>query len=140
MTTLTIGQLARAAGVAARTIRYYEEVGVLPAPRRTPAGYRAYGADTVEHLRFIRRARALGLPLRQLGALSATLRDGAGPSVRARLLPLVRAQAAAVRERIEDLEVVQEQLEQALRRLSQPARRLHGTRCRCLDSGCRDTK
>lgn len=139
MTTLTIGQLARAAGVAARTIRYYEQVGVLPAPRRTPAGYRAYGADAVEPLRFIRRARALGLPVRHLGALSAALRNGAGPSVRARLLPLVRAQAAAVRARIEDLEVVQEQLEQALRRLRQPAPRMRGARCRCLDAGRRDT-
>ena len=58
---LTIGQLAQATGVSARTIRYYEEVGVLPRPGRTTAGYRQYAQQGVHRLRFIRRARAPGL-------------------------------------------------------------------------------
>ena len=66
---LTIGKLAQATSVAARTIRYYETVGVLPPPRRTRAGYRQYGRRAVDRLLFICRARALGLPLRRLGEL-----------------------------------------------------------------------
>ena len=58
---LTVGQLARATGVPAKTIRYYEQVGVLPVPRRSDAGYRRYSRHDVHRLLFIRRARALGL-------------------------------------------------------------------------------
>ena len=63
---LTIGQLAKATGVAAKTIRYYEEIGVLPTPSRTAAGYRRYDQSGVHRLHFIRRARSLGLPLRDV--------------------------------------------------------------------------
>ena len=55
--SLTIGQVAKTSGVAAKTIRYYEEIGVLPTPRRTTSGYRLYDQTGVERLRFIRRAR-----------------------------------------------------------------------------------
>ncbi|GIX49725.1 MAG: hypothetical protein KatS3mg131_3936 [Candidatus Tectimicrobiota bacterium] len=57
---LTIGALARATGVASKAIRYYEQVGVLPAPARSAAGYRQYTRHDVHRLLFIRRARALG--------------------------------------------------------------------------------
>ena len=60
---LTIGQVAKTSGVAAKTIRYYEQIGVLPAPSRGVSGYRLYDEPAVERLRFIHRARSLGLPL-----------------------------------------------------------------------------
>ena len=62
---LTVGQLARATGVSAKTIRYYEQV-VLPMPRRSGTGYRHYSRHDVHRLLFIRRARALGLSLANL--------------------------------------------------------------------------
>jgi DNA-binding transcriptional MerR regulator len=62
----TIGQVASAAGVAAKTIRYYEGVGVLPAPGRMVSGYREYDASGVQRVHFVGRARALGLGLRDL--------------------------------------------------------------------------
>jgi DNA-binding transcriptional MerR regulator len=68
---LTVGQLARATGVPAKTIRYYEQVGVLPVPRRSDAGYRHYSRHDVHRLLFIRRARALGLSLANLKALTS---------------------------------------------------------------------
>lgn len=71
---LTIGAVARGAGVRIDTIRYYEREGLLPAPRRRDSGYRDYGRDTVDRLKFIRRAKALGFTLdeiRELLALSA---------------------------------------------------------------------
>jgi DNA-binding transcriptional MerR regulator len=67
---LRVGQVAKAAGMAAKTIRYYEQVGVLPPPSRTAAGYRQYGEQAVQQLMFIRRARALGLSLHHLKTLT----------------------------------------------------------------------
>jgi DNA-binding transcriptional MerR regulator len=57
--SLSIGQLASATGLAAKTIRYYEQMGVLPGPRRNAAGYRQYERRDVHRTLFIRRARAL---------------------------------------------------------------------------------
>lgn len=57
---LTIGELGKATSTKVVTIRYYEQVGLLPAPPRTPGNYRAYGADHQHRLRFIRRCRDLG--------------------------------------------------------------------------------
>ena len=86
---LTVGQLARATGVPAKTIRYYEQVGVLPVPHRSTAGYRHYSRPDVHRLLFIRRARALGLSLANLKALTAELdqwgvSDHASSTARAR--------------------------------------------------------
>jgi MerR family copper efflux transcriptional regulator len=73
-TRLTIGAVARGAGVGVDTIRYYEREGLLPPPRRRGSGYRDYDHEAVERLKFIRRAKALGFALediRELLALSA---------------------------------------------------------------------
>jgi MerR family transcriptional regulator, copper efflux regulator len=56
MHCMLIGDLAAAAGISARAIRFYEQDGLLPVPPRTPGGYRDYPAGTVERLAFIRRA------------------------------------------------------------------------------------
>src|SRR6266498_2017614 len=77
---LTIGQVAKATGVATKTIRYYEEIGVLPRPRRTPAGYRQYDPPSVERLRFIRRARGADADPRAPRRRPATDRRAPGPS------------------------------------------------------------
>jgi DNA-binding transcriptional MerR regulator len=131
---LTIGQLAQATGVSAKTIRYYEEVGVLPSPSRTTAGYRQYAQQGVHRLRFIRRARALGLPLQHLKALTAVLDDGPRTTVRPRLLVLVRAQLSAVQGQITELQLLQGQLEQVLRRLLTRRASNHADGCRCLET------
>lgn len=71
---MPIGTLARQAGVKVPTIRYYEQVGLLPEPDRTGSNRRAYGEETLERLRFIRHARELGFDveaIRQLLALAA---------------------------------------------------------------------
>lgn len=60
---LRIGELATAVGVETDTIRYYEREGLLPAPARTPAGYRMYDDGAVDRLRFIQGAQRLGLRL-----------------------------------------------------------------------------
>jgi len=60
---LTIGSLAERSGVSAKTIRYYEQEGFLPAPRRMPNGYRSYDERSVHILRFVGRARELGFSM-----------------------------------------------------------------------------
>lgn len=130
----TIGQLARVTGVSAKTIRYYEQLGVLPAPSRTAAGYRRYTDGAVQRVQFVRRARALGLPLRQLATLTGAFDGTPRTSMRPRLLALVRAQSSAVRQQIAELELLQRQLDQVLHRLLGPAPENCAGGCRCLEA------
>jgi DNA-binding transcriptional MerR regulator len=132
---LTIGQLAKATGVTAKTIRYYEQVGVLPPSTRTRAGYRRYDQRGIERLVLIRRARALGLSLQHLKALAAALNGGPRPALRPRLLALVRGQLSAVQDQITELRRLQRQLEQAVHRLRTSTAADHGEGCRCLEVG-----
>mgnify|MGYP002623553893 CR=1 FL=1 len=64
--SLTIGALAKAADIGVETVRFYERKGLLPEPPRTQAGYRQYPPETVDRLRFIRRAQGLGFSLREI--------------------------------------------------------------------------
>lgn len=133
--TLTIGQVARNAGMPAKTIRYYEEVGVLPPPRRTAAGYRLYTEDSVERLLLIRRARALGVSLRHLRGLIVALDGGSRGALRPRLRELIRTHLGDVQGRIAELEMLRRQLEQVLSDLETPPRGRPTGRCRCLVTG-----
>jgi len=76
---MRVGELAAATGVAADTVRYYERAGLLPAPPRTAAGYRAYDADAVDRLRFIQGAQRLGLRLRDIADLLSVRDTGVCP-------------------------------------------------------------
>lgn len=66
MNGMAIGLLASATGTKAETIRYYERIGLLPAPARTASNYRSYCAAELARLSFIRRARALGFSIEQV--------------------------------------------------------------------------
>jgi MerR family transcriptional regulator, copper efflux regulator len=131
---LSIGQVAKASGVAAKTIRYYEQIGVLPAPSRATSGYRLYDQSGVERLRFIRRARSLGLPLQQLKTLMSALNGGLRPALRPQLRALVRGQLDAVKDRIAELELLRQQLEQVFQRMRTPAPGRAGGACQCLET------
>jgi DNA-binding transcriptional MerR regulator len=61
-----IGELASKTGLKPKTIRFYEEMGLLPAPRRSESGYRLYPSDAVDTLRFVRTAQGLGLTLAEI--------------------------------------------------------------------------
>jgi MerR family transcriptional regulator, copper efflux regulator len=131
---LRIGHVAKTTGVAAKTIRYYEAVGVLPAVPRTASGYRAYDPSAVERLRFIARARSLGLPLRRLRTLMRVLVGMPTMPLRPTLLPLVEEHLVAVERRIAELEALRRELQDVSRRMRTARPRRHNGACRCLET------
>jgi DNA-binding transcriptional MerR regulator len=75
---MKIGQVAGQAGVTVDTVRFYERVGVLPAPARTESGYREYELDTIERIQLTRELQAIGFTLNDtVGALAAHDAGGA---------------------------------------------------------------
>jgi len=77
---MNIGEAARASGITAKMIRYYESVDLIPPARRTGAGYRTYGEPDVDRLRFIRRARDFGVPTDRVKLLVGLWQDNDRPS------------------------------------------------------------
>lgn len=75
MNLMTIGDAARRSGVPAKTIRYYESIGLIRPASRNDNNYRAYHDQDVEFLRFIQRARGLGFSLKEIDELIALYRD-----------------------------------------------------------------
>lgn len=72
---MNIGQAARHSGVSAKTIRYYESIGLIPEARRTESGYRRYSEKDVETLRFIHHSRSLGFSVKEVSMLLDLWRD-----------------------------------------------------------------
>jgi DNA-binding transcriptional MerR regulator len=72
----SIGEVCESTGLSARTVRYYEELGLLPGVRRRAGGRRVYGPDEVERLRFIQRLKAVGLSLAEVKQLNAVYAIG----------------------------------------------------------------
>ncbi len=108
MDTLTIGVLAKQAGVAPGTLRYYERVGLLAPAARSLSGYRLYPREEIKRLRFIRRAQELGFSLEEVALL---LRLHADSAARARdVKTLAEEKIADIERRIRDLTRMKEGL------------------------------
>jgi DNA-binding transcriptional MerR regulator len=104
-----ISELARRSGVPAKTIRYYEQIGLLPAPDRADNNYRHYVPATVERLRFIVSTRSLGFGLADIRALLAARDAGEAPCER--VLEALEAQLATLDRRITDLLALRDNLQ-----------------------------
>ena len=125
---MAIGELARAIGTKAETIRYYERIGLLPRPSRTASNYRSYGALELARLSFIRRARALGFSIHQVRDL-LELSDCSDRSCDA-VDVLAREHLATIDEKIADLSALRGELAEVIGQCRQ------GTiaECRIIDA------
>jgi len=109
-----IGELAAQAGVTPDTLRYYERVGLLPAPHRTRTGYRLYDGVIAERIGFIHKAQALGLTLEEVREVLKVAAHASPPCEHVRALLSHRLKE--VQSRIAELESLQRSLARALAR------------------------
>ena len=109
MKHFTIGKLAAHTGVGVETIRYYERSGFLPAPDRLSSGYRVYGEDTVNKVRFIREAQTLGFSLSEISELLA-LTDNPEADC-AQVNDRAQTKLQEIEEKIQRLQLMQASLE-----------------------------
>lgn len=127
---MRIGELAELISVPPKTIRYYEAIGLLPAPARHTNGYRSYDASAGERLRFVRAAQAAGFTLAEIKEI-LTLRD-AGEEPCRHVLDLVDRRVRDIVDQIAALERMQADL----RRLSERGRAASaggGTYCHLIE-------
>jgi Cu(I)-responsive transcriptional regulator len=111
---LAIGDLAKATGTKVVTIRYYEQAGLLPVPQRTAGNYRAYDADHLHRLRFIRRCRDLGFSVEQVRALLTLTEQGERDCCA--IDQIAQEHLTAVERKITDLQRLADELRRISRR------------------------
>ncbi|MFP7755875.1 heavy metal-responsive transcriptional regulator [Thermodesulfobacteriota bacterium B35] len=110
METLTIGKLAKRAGVSTDTIRFYERCGLIETAARSASNYRLYNEEDALRLRFIRRAKSLGFTLAEIGEL--LLLSGDSAATKADIKQRAMRKIEKIRARIRDLNRIQAGLEQ----------------------------
>ncbi len=109
---LTIGRLAASAGVHLETVRYYERIGLMPEPGRTPGGHRSYEPAHRQRLRFIRRSRELGFGIDAIRKLVALSEPEVNACAEVRLM--AAGQVAAIDAKVADLLRLRGVLQQAV--------------------------
>ena len=112
-TTYRIKEIADRSGFSAPTLRYYEEIGLLPAAARTPSGYRTYDDSTLARLAFIARAKQLGCTLEEINDLTTAWEGGRCGPIQDRLRALVSQKLTAAREQIVTLMALSADLQRA---------------------------
>ncbi|HEY5651029.1 MAG TPA: heavy metal-responsive transcriptional regulator [Acidimicrobiia bacterium] len=120
---MKIGEVARRTGTTPKTIRYYEDIGLLPEPPRAPNGYRDYGDETVERLSFIRDAQATGLSLTEIDSI-LDLR-GRGETTCEHVTALLERHMAALDDHMDRLRATRSKLAE----LTDRAKRLDPAQC-----------
>ena len=108
MATLRTAQVAKLAGVNVETLRFYERKGILPQPPRRSSGYREYPPETVERVRFIKRAQELGFSLKEVQDL-LDLKERAGARS-GRIRRVAEGKLEEIEQKIRDLEAMKKSL------------------------------
>jgi len=114
---MQIGRVAEHSGVPAKTIRYYEEIGLISKPERTPSGYREYDKQDVEVLRFVSRARGLGFSIKDVKNLLTLYNDRGRASADVKNIAL---------EHVDEIERKMAELDSIRRTLLHLADKCHG--------------
>ncbi len=118
---VTVSQVARRTGLSAKAVRLYEANGLIDPPARTSAGYRTYTDQVLPVLRFIRRAQALGLSLKEIKRILDLQRGGQQPCTL--VIDLIDDHLAEIDRRIGDLDALRQSLQAARDRAHQAAGR-----------------
>lgn len=121
---MLIGEVARRSGVPAKTLRYYEEIGLLAPPPRSPSGYREFDDGVLDRLTFIRSAQAIALSLGEIRGIVSLRDDGEIPC--GHVLDLLHARWTDIDRTISELRALQGELEGLVER----ARGLDPTDCK----------
>ena len=106
---MNIGEAAKRSGVPAKTIRYYEQVGLIPNAVRSDSGYRQYSERDVQTLRFVERARSLGFPVQDVATLLGLWFDKNRKS--AAVKALANVHISAIETKIEELQSMRDALQ-----------------------------
>lgn len=125
---MKINKLSQHSGVSAKTIRYYEEIGLLPKAVRAENGYREYGQNSLELLRFVRRCRDLRIPIDSIRKLVKVQAFGTAPCTE--VDQIVRNQLENVRDTIKEMQL----LEKDLALLASSCKEHNVSQCRILKS------
>ena len=129
---IAIGRLSKHTGTNIETIRYYERIGLLPAPPRSSGGYRLYGTDHLKRLNFIRRARALGFSIGEVRTLFRLADERKRPCAEVRVV--ADAHLKDVRAKIADLRRMERVLKATVARCASGER----TACPVIEALYRD--
>ena len=119
--TMRIGELARASGYSDKTLRYYEQIGLLRPQGRTHAGYRVYGRDAAERLRFVKNAQGLGLSLGDITKILDITDAGGTPC--AHMLAVVDRELAQIASQAKRLETLTQELRELRSKVARELKR-----------------
>lgn len=119
-----IGTIAGQANVPVKTIRYYEEIGLLPKPARAASGYRLYAPEIVTRLEFIKKAQNLGLQLKNIKEILELADRGRCPC--GHVQAVLRNRLSELRQKIADLRMIERRVDAAVRRSCPPDFRPRG--------------
>jgi len=129
---LKIGEVARLVGLPAKTLRYYEDIGLISPASRTDSGYRLYGWRELEQIGFVRRAKLMGLSLAQIRGLVETAEDGIPNGVLRHLDDLLERSLEETERKMEELRAFRESLLEYRERATEAEAR---GACRCGERG-----
>ena len=127
---MRIGELANEVGVNPKTVRYYEDIGLIPAAPRTRAGYREYEDADAARLRFIKTAQRLGLSLEEIAEILSLRDRGERPCAYVR--DVINEQLRSVEHRIKELRALRSELRE-LRLAADSIPEVEGMTCRIIE-------
>lgn len=139
MTAMKIGELSNRAGYSTKTIRYYEEIGVIPAPERLANGYRDYDESAVDRLAFVRDAQAAGLSLNEIEWILGLKDQGA--STCGHVVSLLESRISDIDRQLEELTRTKTRIEEITARARQmdPADCTDASACQTLTGAAHHT-